>query len=251
MSVRLAAAISILFLLYTVRLTDARLGMIGCVLSFLGYGLIYGIDRWRRRPNSLLGPAMVLAYPAFFIASIGAVFFVRRIHNLFLGDGSQQASNDARVAQLTNAIPMIVSHPWGHGIAMAAVTLGFRAPDGQITIDSYYLSILLEYGIIGFVVYYGLVALSLYQAGQCWLNGTSTEKEFTLFIPLMLSLFNFCVIKLVLSEEDTHALVFMMLGMIAALAFRLKELRPASSIPIARHAKAPPLIRSALSTRLD
>ncbi|HWY61116.1 MAG TPA: O-antigen ligase family protein [Rhizomicrobium sp.] len=231
MKVRIAAAASLPILLYTITLSGARLGLVGCLISSLGYGLAWGIDRWRRQPNSLIGPALVLSYPMFFAASIGAVFFVGRIRNLVVGDGSQQASNDARLTQLTMAIPKIISHPWGYGISMSAVTLGFREPDGLLTIDSYYLSLLLEYGIIGLVIFYGMFALSIYQAGKCWLNYNSTEKELTLFVPLILSLLAFCVMKAVFSQEDSHALVFMMMGMIAALAFRQNKFRLGSPKP--------------------
>jgi hypothetical protein len=230
--VRVAAAASLPILLYGVILSGARLGLIGCMISLLGYGLIWGVDRWRRRRDSLIGPALVLTYPVVFVASISAVFFVHRIHNLILGDGSQQSSNDARIAQLTGAIPKIISQPWGYGVSEAAATLGFRSPEGFLAIDSYYLSVALDYGIIGFVVYYGLLALSVYKAGKSWWTHGSAEKEFTLFAPLGLALISVLVMKAVFAEEDSDALVFTMMGMIAALTFRLKQLRPGSSLNI-------------------
>jgi hypothetical protein len=227
--VRVAAAASLPILIYGVILSGARLGLIGCIISLLGYGLIWGIDRWRRQPESLIGPALVLAYPTVFVVTVGAVFFVGRIHNLVVGNGAQQASNDARIGMYNSAIPKVFSQPWGYGIGEGAATLGFRSPDGLLAIDSNYIAVVLEYGIIGFAVYYGLLALSAYKAGKSWWRG-SAEKETMLFAPLGLALISVLVMKMVFADEDNDALLFMMMGMIGALVFRLKAQRSSSSL---------------------
>jgi O-antigen ligase len=111
---------------------------------------------------------------------------------------------------------------------MAGAALGYRVASGMLTIDSYYLAVLLEYGFIGFILYYGMLAISI------WIAGTgsfakNTKGELTLLTPLMLSLINFCIIKSVFSEEGNHPLVFMMMAMTAALAFRQKN--PSPGVP--------------------
>lgn len=46
--------------------------------------------------------------------------------------------------------------------------------------------------------------------------------ELALFAPVMLALLNFFVIKSVFSQDDNHGLIFMMVGMYAALSYRCK-----------------------------
>ncbi len=43
----------------------------------------------------------------------------------------------------------IISRPWGYGIGQGGITLGFASPSGVLTIDSYFLSVLLEFGMSG------------------------------------------------------------------------------------------------------
>src|SRR3546814_17828866 len=64
--------------------------------------------------------------------------------------------------QVNMAIPKIFSHPLGHGIGTSAEVLGFTNPAGTLTIDSYYLVIALDYGIIGFLMFYGLFILAIF-----------------------------------------------------------------------------------------
>ena len=72
--IRASAFLSVPFLLYAVSLTDARLGMVGCIISLVGYGLIWAIQRWRSRPDSIIGPAIVLMYPSYSWRPLGLCF---------------------------------------------------------------------------------------------------------------------------------------------------------------------------------
>lgn len=217
--VKVAAAATLPLMFYTVIVTDSRLGAVGFLLSFMLYLLLWGGQRWRANPRSLLAPAIVLAYPVIFTLFITATFFVGRLRNMVWGSGDSAASTASRVTQYKTGIPMILEQPWGYGVGMGGSTLGFVNPAGTVTIDTYYLMVGLEYGVIGFFVYYGMVAVSCYQAGKYALN--SPSGEFSFFAPLAISLANFIVIKSVFSQQDNHPLIFMMLGIVTALVFRM------------------------------
>jgi hypothetical protein len=227
---RIAAAITVPFLIYVVLLTDARLGLIGCLLAMLGYGLAWPLFRWRRTRDSIVGPAIVLAYPLIFSAAIAATLFVGRIRGLVWGSSATaQGSSQARVDQYNLGLPKIVTHPWGYGAGMGGDALGYRTPGGFLTIDSYFLSIALEYGVVGFILYYGMIALSVYAAGRGLLLKRSVEREMALLVPVTLSLLNFVVIKSVFSQDQNHPLVFMMMGMVVALVYRRNKAAPSTS----------------------
>jgi len=221
---RLAALASLPLLFFAVILTDSRLGMIGCLLSYLLYGMIAAGRLWKQKRSSLLGPAVSLGYPAIFCLAVAATFFVGKLRVKVWGGGAQQASSGARLAQYQMGIAKFVHNPFGYGIGMGAETLDFR-PFGELTIDTYYISIALEYGLLGFILYFGMIAVATVSAGRRALGLKSSEmKDEPLFVPLTIAMINFLVIKTVFSQQDNHPIIYMMLGAIVALSSRTAPL---------------------------
>lgn len=218
--VRIGAALTLPLLLYVITLTDSRLGIVGLVITFLAYFLYFGFTRWKRVRSSLFGPAIVLSYPALFFAVVMATFFVGRLRARVWGTGAQQASTEARQEQLAQGIPMVLKHPWGHGIGRAAETLGFSDGEGLLTIDSYYLSVALEFGILGFIIYYGMFLWSIGKGATSLPRSTNRDTEF--IAPLTIALANFVVIKSILSQQENHPLAFVLLGALCALIYRCR-----------------------------
>ena len=220
--VKLAAIVTVPLLLFVILTTDSRLGVVGCLFSFALYPLYWGLRRWRLQRGSILGPAMTLAYPAFFIALMAATVFWRRLHTMVWGGGAQQASTDSRIDQMNLAIPMILHNPLGFGIGMGADALGYYNESGELTIDSYYLMMLLDFGFIGFVLYFGTLAYAIYAAGRNALHAPP-DRDFELLAPIAIALTNFLVVKSVFAQQDNHTIVFVLLGAVAALIYRIKQ----------------------------
>lgn len=223
---QIAAIASIALAFYIITKTDSRLGVVGFFLSFLMYLLAWGALRWRNQPGSIAGPVIVLTYPAVFCAFITASFFVRRLRVMMWGGGAQQASSEARKAQIAKGIPQILSHPWGYGIGEGAGTLHFANQAGVLSIDTYYLLIGLEYGIIGFIIYYGMFVAGVTIGGFNALHAKTDETR--LLVPLVISTIIFLIIKSVFSQESNHPIAFAMLGAIVALVYRVRQERQQS-----------------------
>src|SRR3569833_3291834 len=95
--------------------------------------------------------------------------------------------------------------PFGYGIGMGGETLGFgRELSGMITIDTYYLSVLLEYGVIGFIVYYGMFAIAIYNGGLKSLFSKTLSEDKSFVLPITVSLITFIVIKSVFCQQDNQ-----------------------------------------------
>jgi hypothetical protein len=230
---KLFAIASIILAIYTILLTQARTGMSGLIISTILYVLYWSYIQWRLHPQRLIGPFMLFSYPAL-AAVVGlAILFVGRIRIFVLGGGALSASTLARQVQMKMGIPKVLSHPFGHGIATAGQALGYYDPSGKLTIDSYYLSVALEFGFLGLIIYYGMFLWAIYTAGRHVALASPTHDETSLIAPVAIALTNFVVIKSVFSETDNHALVFMLLGMLVALLSRSRsdEIRPANVAP--------------------
>jgi hypothetical protein len=236
---RIAAGLSVPFVLIVILASGSRLGVVGFGLSVMIYGFVWALLRRRRNPGDLLASAIVYAYPVIFGIALVAIEFVGRLHKAFLGGGAQQASTDARTAQWHMGTPMILKNPIGYGIGRGAETLGYFDPSGTLTIDSYYLLVLLEYGVIGFVAYYGMLAACVFFGLRAGISLPDQEAEPALVIPASIALAAFLVIKSVYSNTDNHSLSFMLVGMVCALIYRARQQTGASAtVPAAAPAAA-------------
>jgi hypothetical protein len=220
--IRWAAAATLPLFILMIILTDARLGMVGCFFTIVLYPLILALRSWRERPGGFVGPSVVLFYPFALCAAVASTFLVGTLKRHVWGGGGQAASTSARVAQYQLGLPKIWSNPIGHGPGEGAFTLGY-APYGLLTIDTYYLDVALEYGIIGFVAYYGLIAVSIFNAGVTSLVDASDDVDRPFLAPLALSLVSFFIIKSVFSQQDNHPLIFIMIGVVAAVYTRVQR----------------------------
>jgi len=209
-------------LFWLILKTDSRLGVIGFFMTLLLYILFWGLVRQRRERGSIFGPAIVASYPAIFVGFVTATFFVRRLRNIVWGGGAQQSSNDSREAMYRDGIPIVLRNPIGHGIGEGAITLGFSNGAGVLTIDTYYLAVALEYGIIGFIVFYGMILAAILRSATTAYR--THDPEILYLGPIAITLANFFIIKSVFSQQENHPLIFAMLGMVVALVARQRML---------------------------
>ena len=219
LAVRLTALLSLCVMVIVVFLTGARIGVLGCLLSVCLYPAFIGIRRWKQNPSSLVGPAISFAYPVVFAGVIFSSFFIGRLKTHIWGGGAQAASTLARTEQLRQAIPLILHNPFGYGIGRGAETLNFQ-PFGFLTIDSYYILITLEFGIIGFFVYYGMLSLAAFKAAQMALKKSYSDGEQAFALPICISLCSFIIIKSVFSQPDNVGLISVLLSVLIALNYR-------------------------------
>lgn len=219
--VRVAAAVSVVFVLFIAKISGSRLGLVGCLLALLFALGVWAVLKWRRERGGLLAPAVVFAYPIGFFLCLAAVAFVGRLRHLVWGNGSQGFSDNARAEQWALGIPKIISHPQGYGIGMGAHALGY-APFGFTTIDSYYLSVALEYGVLGFIIFYLMIGFSIYYCVTALLKASYKDRDIAFLAPAAIALTNFLLIKSVFSQQDNHPILFMILGLTVALVHRAR-----------------------------
>jgi len=203
-----------------VRMTDSRLGILGYLVSILTYMVIWSLVRFRRRLNDLIAAIIVYAYPAAMAGVLAASLFVHKIHVLIFGGGAQASSTLHRQEQFRMALPAFIRSPIGYGAGQSGVHMGYGSGD-FIAIDSYWISLSLEYGALGVVLYVGVFAVVIYAALKTLLeNPEAARGETGLLLPLVSFLAAFLIIRGVFSQPDIHPLVFTLLGMTACLVSR-------------------------------
>jgi hypothetical protein len=222
-AIKVAAFLTIVFMAYLVFLSNSRSGVIGLITCTMLYLIYWAAIKWRNEKGSILGPAIVISYPVIGAVVFGATLFVGRLHRLVWGGGQYANSTEARGEQVRLGLPKIVSHPWGYGIGEGAQALGFYAPGGKLTIDSYYLDIALEYGVLGFLVFYSIFAYTIFKSAQLSLTANDSNENASLLAPVAIALTNFFIIKAVFSQQDNNPIVFMLVGMALAMITRIRR----------------------------
>lgn len=212
--------------------TNTRIAAVGFVLSHVGYAFLWGVRRWHSDPTSIAGPALIMGFPAIVAGLIFVVLSSRTLTIRILGGGQHQSSNDARETQWDMAIPHILENPLGHGAGMSGNTLQYFNGAGTLTVDSHFITTLLDFGVIGFVALYGMALWAAWLGFKLFFQSREREAEYA--GPAAVALFSFVVIKSVLSQEDNHSLPFLFAAMVMALRMRDSGQvtgRPASTPP--------------------
>lgn len=219
--VRVGALSTLPLIFMSISRTDSRLGAAGFFISFLLFLVAWSVTRWRQHKNSVFGPAFTLAYPIIFVGFIIATFLVGRLRAMVWGTKAQSFSSQAREVQVEMGLPMIWSNPFGHGIGQGAETLNYRNLAGGLTIDTYYLALGLEYGVLGFLVYAGIFFGALFYGVKYLFEAKMPEHY--LIIPMMILISVFIVVKSVFAQQENHPIVFLVLGALCAMCWRIRQ----------------------------
>src|SRR3546814_10188832 len=91
------------------------------------------------------------------------------------------------------------------------------------TIDSYYLSIGLDYGVLGFIAFYGMILYAIYVCVRIYL--TVRDEEATIAAPLAMALGIYFIIKAVLSQPQNQPFLYILVGVAIALNYRFAAQR--------------------------
>lgn len=215
---RLAMSVTLVFIILVMLQTQSRLGLVGYIVATLVYGGLWVLRRWRADKTDILGPALVLGFPV--IAAVAVILLLSSptLSTRILGGGAQAASDQARRNQRTLATPKIIANPIGHGMGRAASVINARNQSGYASIDNHYLSTLVDLGVVGFFSFYGMFLIAAFRGALAFLS--TLHREIELAGPLATAMVVFFVIKSVLSQDDNHGLVFLLLGMLMTLIAR-------------------------------
>ena len=218
--------------------TDARTGMIALLLSMLIYAFIAAWRTLLQHRHSLMAATVVFAYPIVFALVAALVVFWPRLHVLVIGGGQHVGSTDARIEQWKMGLPKLMTGPLGHGVGRANEVLGYTNPAGESSIDSYYLSLLLDYGVLGLAVFLALFAVTIWIGLRLYRRAQTEEEQ--LIAPLTIGLINFIIVKAVMSTEINLPVAFIMIGAVVGLAWRQHQRDAVAGAAGGRLVAAPP-----------
>lgn len=191
--------------------SGSRLGFVGMLIGTLVYLFIWGFKMWKTKERTILGAATLTLFPAITVTIVGLILTSYRLRVLFLGGGATTHSDQGRLLQWQLGIPIAAESPViGSGYGTGARQLGVTGPRGNLTIDSYFLSVLLETGLIGLISFASMIIFGVWLAARVYSTKTTPGADLGAAIAGGLSAFFF--VKMVLSQIDNHAVAYMYLA---------------------------------------
>jgi hypothetical protein len=203
-------------------LSGARLAMVGFIVAHAVYFFIWGARTWRLKPGGLIGPAVTLMYPAIMVAAGTLIMSVNGLRYRVFGGGQSQSSNDARHEQFQMAMPALAQRPlFGYGPGQGGQAIGWRNMAGEISVDSGYLTIAVDYGLLGFSFFYGMIVVAMLRTGWAAAHNTNTNAAFGMALSTSFAVL--LTTRIVLSQGDNNPLVFMLLGLAVAFLYHQRR----------------------------
>lgn len=202
-------------IVYGMVQSQSRLGLIGVLFGHALFTIFWAARHWRGNKLSVLGPALTIAFPAAAGVLGMAIMSVSSLHDAVLGGHETAASNLARETQWKMMPDAFIRSPiFGFGPRQGAGELGFGSK--FVTIDSYYISVLLDYGIVGFLIYYSIIFMAIWKAGNIAIWEDGDDGDLAMVSAIVLSVF--LLVKSVSSQEDNHWLIFLFLALVVVLS---------------------------------
>lgn len=173
--------------------------------ALLAWRQLRKTSSWRFRPAAGLVAALALAASP--LVAAGA------LHVISGGAGESAArSTQSRIDQIEMAAPMIADRPvLGHGAGRAARVLGYWG--ASLTIDNYYLTLALDYGLPGpFVFLSMLIGFGWFALDRA---GRAPPQDAALWTGLAAAAAALVVTRTIVSMTGNMAIIFFMLAVAA------------------------------------
>lgn len=220
---RIAAAIVFPGAIMGVYFSEARLGWVGgiagaCAFMFLVAARMSAVPNTR----NMLQPAALLFAPIAASMIIALTFVSTRMRNMVWGAQHTEGSNESRQLQYSRGFEKLFEWPFGYGSGRAAAQIGQTDVWGNLQIDTYYMMIALDFGVIGFFAFYLAFLSVIVRSAFTSIRRPPADLNGTALLAASCALAVFVVTKSVLSQEDTHPFVFIIMGFAMTVAARTK-----------------------------
>lgn len=220
---RFVVALGLLYVLFHVGLlTGSRTAMVGFTVAIPAFFGIWALRRFVRESarRDIIGPAFVWLAPVLLAGFAAAILFIGRIRVRVLGGSSHRKSNEGRERQWDMALPEIIQNPLGYGLGKIESVVPFYNSAGVFTIDSFPIVLLVEYGVLGFLVFVGLMLACIYWGIRIYIRADRTEEMVA--GAFAVSLIVFLVTRTVVATGPSPTFAFALCGLIAGLYWRMQ-----------------------------
>jgi hypothetical protein len=223
---RLAAAVSVPLFLFVSYLTHTRSSSIALAAGLFAMLTLVGLRAVRRRDRP--GLAM-LGWFVLVVVLASAVFASGAITNLAQGRTAEEAgSSRARILMFERGAALVADQPLqGYGLGTAAAVIGPMPGHRTLTIDSFFLSLALESGVVGLVLFVSAMSILLVRLAVTSVSAPGGEAW--VLMAFATGLAASMITKVVLSLNHNLNLFFWFIGIAGVTIALLRQARPPGS----------------------
>jgi hypothetical protein len=233
----------------------------GLLVGSATFLFLWGYRRWKQQAErrDLIGPAMMVGYPAAFLAATLAVLFVGRVRVRILGGGQHTYSDEAREEQWRRTWDAVQANPFGYGPNRVAEIIQYRNLAGEVTVDGYFMNLLVDFGLIGAALWFAFFLSAIWIAARTYILAANRDEEVGGAVAT--GLVAFIVAKYGLSQVELMHYEYALAGLAVAIAWRQKvrlsaigekiDVLPPQRMPPPKPRLRPVLTRSLFSPLAD
>lgn len=207
----------ILLMLVVVWYANARTAVIGLFLTLFGSAALAIIKQvfYKTGGDRLKALISVTFIGMAVVASIGAIASSHRLQMYTIGGAQHAGSNEGRDTQWANTWEQLKTNPVGVGLGNSTSFVGIEFIPGVPIIDSFYINLLVDVGVLGFLGFMGFVVRMIWLGIQTHLRSDNELEDMA--GPLALGMLAFLIISYVVSTTDNNYIVFIFATCILAL----------------------------------
>ncbi|MCW6508571.1 O-antigen ligase family protein [Lichenifustis flavocetrariae] len=214
---RLLGLVSFIAGFLSLTYSGSRGGYVCSMVALSVFLIIWAIRKIRLHPESLSGGIALFLTSGTVTIVAAAVTFVNKFHVMVFGNGTTQLSDQGRVQQWATAWPKIFQSPlWGHGFGTASVAGEFvTGGRGQATMDDYRINLLLDNGVLGFGLFFGMIAVAVWISFRIYITNKSPLAATGAAIGC--ALIAYAVDRTTTSQTENNTLLLILIGLVFAL----------------------------------
>lgn len=202
---RLLGAMALCCIPIVMLISGARSGVVVLIVALGAYALLTLLGR-RATPKRLLASLIALGLAALLLASP-----LQSLTDLLIrGDtGAEQMSTNARAEMLANGLRAIQERPiFGHGDGRSPDIAGLTGRHNIRTIDNLYLSVAVDFGIVGLVLFLSFLATAIATMAR----GLATADR-NLQSAYLATAIAILVGQSVITIPDNMAIIYLLIGL--------------------------------------
>jgi len=213
---RLFGAAVVLACMTSLYTSGSRGGSMAFFVAMAIFLVLWVVRTSRANPNTMNGALGGASAFMGLITLTGLVFTVGALRKRVLGGAETESSDTSRFDQAKLAWPHILANPLtGHGVGNAGVVIGYTSPGGGLTVDSSLLTLLVETGVPGLLLFFGMLFTMAWATARIYVNGK--DRDSAAGATLACSAIAYAIYRLVLSQRENQSLLFILVG--CAFAF--------------------------------
>ncbi|PZU46880.1 MAG: hypothetical protein DI568_10980 [Sphingomonas sp.] len=168
----------LVFNLVVIWMTNTRTGMSGFILICSGMIGLYALRRFLNptSKSDMVAPGIFMSAPVGMLAFGVLIALSPRLQTMTVGGAQTRGSDQGRDVQWQKGMAALESNPFGHGADVSARIAGRLVGDRYI-IDSLWLNLLLDFGVLGFVAFIGFILTAAYFGVRMYLRATDERVK--------------------------------------------------------------------------